>query len=245
MLQRVRRPWPLHWTAVCLLLLAGCPSSKPVAEKTGKAKNVAAKSKADPPSGPRMRPVSELVVKVADYLPPLDEGRIEIARPAGWEVGARQIGYVAWFHRYKDTQALPHIRITVENTPPDAPPDVTRENVEQFAKWLAGYVKQNLNKDEKLIEPVVPMIVGDNAVGRYVRKGRYRGADAEQHMLVTSHGGRLYTLQQLVLKGDLEKKHDIRDAAYAVAASFKFHAAGTTPSPDTNFQTPSEAPPAP
>jgi hypothetical protein len=185
-----------------------------------------------------MRPVSGLVVKVGDYLPPLDEGRIEIAQPEGWEVGARQIGYVAWFHRYKDTQALPHIRITVEITPRDAPQDVTRENVEEFAKWLTVYVKQDLNPDETLIEPVVPMMVGDNAVGRYVRKGRYRGADVEQHMLVTSQGGRLYTLQQLVMRGDLGKKHDIRDAAYAVVASFKFHPAGGLPPPG-------ETPPAP
>jgi hypothetical protein len=186
-------------------------------------------------------------VKIGDSLPPLDDGRVEISRPAEWEVGARQTGYLVWFHRYKDPKILPQIRITVEDAPSDAP-TATPENAEAFADWLAGHVKQGLKNEDELIEAVKPVILGDNAFGRYVKKGRYRGADSEQHMLVTAHNGRLYTIQQLVLKGDLLKT-EIRDAAYAVGAGLKFQAGGsltTEPSFQPPTETPeAEAPPAP
>lgn len=230
-------------TFIVALLLCGCPSGKPVAPSSGDVETTAKPPVESAEGGVKVRPVSELTVKTGDYLPPLDDGRIEIARPNDWEVGSRQVGYVAWFHRYKETKTLPHIRITVEPAPPEAPQDVTKENVEEFAKWLSANVKSKLKKDEQLIEPVIPMIVGDNAVGRYVRQGRYREADAEQHLLVTIQGGRMYTVQQLVIRGDLEKK-DVRDAAYATVAALKFNAAGASLTPEATFQPPTETSPA-
>ena len=212
-------------------LLCGCPSGKPAVETPGENETTTKPAAETIESGVKVRPASELSVKTGDYLPPLDDGRIEIARPDQWEVGSRQVGYVAWFHRFKETKTLPHIRITVEPAPTDAPQDVTKENVEEFAKWLAANVKSKLKKDEQLIEPVIPMIIGDNAVGRYVRQGRYREADAEQHLLVTIQGGRMYTVQQLVIRGDLNKL-DVRDAAYALVAALKFNPAGGSLTPD-------------
>ena len=77
--------------------------------------------------------LSDLKVGLGDYLPPLDEGRVEIARPAEWKVGSRQQGYVVWFHRFRDVQLLPQIRVTAEPAP-EAAPDAMVDSVEQLTQ---------------------------------------------------------------------------------------------------------------
>ncbi len=231
-----RRVGLSYFTAASLLLgVAGCTSSSPPATDEG---GQPTSSPAAQSGGPTAYALGDLKVGLADYLPPLDDGRIEIAGPKDWQVGARQTGYVVWFHRYKDAQTLPQIRVKVEDAPAEAPQDVTKENVEAFAKWLSGHVQKDLKTPDELIEQVRPLILGDNAFGRYVRLGRYRGAGAEQHMLVTIRGGRMYTLQELVIAGDLGKP-DIRDAAYVVGASMKF-TSGAPASTELSLPAPTE-----
>jgi hypothetical protein len=213
------------------VLLAGCPAKKTTTNSGGDTNGKNAKPPVEP-QGPRTYALADLKVGLKASAGALDDGRIEVAGPEGWTAGDSQPGYVAWFHRDPDPKKLPQIRVLAEFTPAEAPADVTPENVEEFADWLAGHVKKDLKSEQELLEPVIPMILGDNAFGRYVRMGRLRGADVEQHFLVTARGERLYTIQQLVAKGTLQDKM-IRDAAYAVAAGMKFPLAAGTPADPT------------
>ena len=64
-------------------------------------------------------------------LPPLDEGRIEIPTPDGWQAASRTTGLVARFHE-KGRSGIPQIIIKVEDAT-GAPESITAENVVAFA----------------------------------------------------------------------------------------------------------------
>ncbi len=219
---------------VAVLLLAGCsgaagpanPSGNtPGGAQTGGAADDGSGSPAaNAPKGPKTYKLSDLSVGLGDYLPPLDEGRVEIAPPGDWRVGSRQKDYVVWFHQYKDARLLPQIRVTAEDAPEDAPQNATAADVDAYAKWVAGSVEKDLGAKETLIEPVVPLVLGENAFGRYVRAGKKGGGLIERQMLTTTHDGRVYTIELIVLPEEL-KKREVRDAGYVVGAGMKFQKA--------------------
>lgn len=207
--------------AMMLAVIAGCT--------TGETDGPSADNGAPPPAeaagasqAPQRYQLADLDVGLGDYLPPLDEGRVEIAPPAKWRVGSRQQKLVVWFHRYDDPKLLPQIRVTAEGAPAAAP-GATPENVREFADWLAGHVQQQLGEKETLVEPVTPVVLGDNAFGYYVRKGKYRGAAAQRHILTTSHQGRMYAMSLIAFT---EQVPENRDAVFAAGAGMKFRGGG-------------------
>lgn len=171
---------------------------------------------AAPVPGVTKIPAGELAI--GDYMPPLDEDRIEIAKPKGWLAFPRDSNFLTRFYQ-TNRNGLPRIEIKVEPKTYDDLATVTPENVEQFAKLVAVELG-----DLKLVEAVLPLQVGDTPCARYVglvelKLPTGKKISAERQRLIVLQDGRQYTIDLLVLPNTLRKS---RNAAYAVCASLRF-----------------------
>jgi hypothetical protein len=169
--------------------------------------------------------------KLDEYLPPLDEGRIEVAPPAGWNRMAKTASYLCSFTEAKGGR-LPAIVVKVSEPTVEGFDNVNEENVAEFTQALQATLKEPL-------EDAVPMVIGSNAFARYVKAARVKNAAAEVQVLATIQNGRMYTVElQVIAKAILAH----RDHAYAVGAGLKFpQAVESTPEPKAEEATP-EAP---
>lgn len=156
--------------------------------------------------------------ELAVYLPPVDQGRVEINPPSGWIIRDQNTGaYLYDFAKVK-SERMPAIIVRAASSPYEDFENVTEENVLDFAKAVQ---EQTLNKlKEPPLEDALPMMLGSNAFVRYVRKARVKNVAAEDQVLVTVHNGRMYTVELQVRP---EMLLTYRDNAYAVAAGMKFH----------------------
>lgn len=156
---------------------------------------------------------------IGDYLPPLDGGRVEFPKPAGWTPLPRESKYLVRFFK-DDKNGLPRIEITVEDKAYGDIEAVTEENVVLFAKAVEDDLK---SQAKKLLEPVLPMMIGATGCARYVVKVELKmpqgSVVAEKQTLIARHGGRTYKIELLVLPNKLVAD---RDAAYAICAGLKF-----------------------
>ena len=151
--------------------------------------------------------------KLGDYLPPLDDGRIELAPPEGWHVPGRSSKWIARFQR--DTAAqYPSIVITAEDY--ESLLNVSQNNLEEFADQTAA---------AESVSSVKPIQV-DRFVGVTYRK---RGIEKdsinkilERLFLVTVVAGRKYTLELRTREGMLGEG---QPCLLAVAGGIKFPAA--------------------
>lgn len=162
----------------------------------------------------------------ADPLPPLDEGRIQLAGPKGWKALPRDFSHLARF----DTGArngLPRIEITVEESPYEDFKTLTKDNVVAFAK----VVDKKIFAEEPpgalaspIFEPPKPMIIGGVPCVRYVLPVNLRSQNTvylvERQILETIHEGRLYRVELRVMEGTILR---YRDAGYSVLASIQFN----------------------
>jgi hypothetical protein len=158
-------------------------------------------------------------VELANYLPPLDGGRIEIAPPANWRTMPRDSNYVTRFYK-TDRNGLPRIEVKVEERSFGDISTVTRDNVQRFAELVAADLK---TQGTELVEPVIPLVLGEVPCARYVTSLKLKMGDktisAERQRLLVLNAGRLYTIDLLVLPATLKRS---RDAAYAVCSSMRF-----------------------
>jgi len=161
----------------------------------------------------------EQISPTGDETPPLDGGRVVMARPEDWRVGSRQSKLVVWFHKFNDPNLLPQIRVKAEDAPEDAP-EASVENVTQFAQWVDRRLQEELG-EEKLVEPVVPLVLGENAFARYVRAGKFKSSLVDRQILETIEAGRLYRIETIVFQGGLKEKRENVLDGYAVGASLK------------------------
>jgi hypothetical protein len=162
--------------------------------------------------------------KLEDYLPPQDEGRVEVAAPRGWNVMGKKTDYVARFAE-KTGSSPPRILIKAEAAPSGGPSNVTQDNVAEFKACMEPVVQQNLLEGETLREPIRIVILGDKPWARYIRGGKFKGMAVDRQILHTIAGGRMYTMELQVFRGNLM---DHRDSAYAVAAGMNFLKADVT-----------------
>lgn len=184
-----------------------------------------------PSSTPQAAPQDDAVLKrtpnvaLGAYLPPLDEGRVEIAPPDGWGVLPRDSAYVTRFYK-ENRSGLPRIDVQVEADRYGDLGTATEQNVQEFAEQVAAELKA---EGSQPLEPVLPLLLGDVPCARYVVATRLQMGEkvvaAERQRLLVLHAGRLYTIDLLVLAQTLKKD---RDAAYAVVAGLRF------PSPDAD-----------
>lgn len=181
--------------------------------------------------GPTEPPPDPFALKIAneqtgydlatgDELPPLDDGRLTLAAPKGWKFVPRPSNSLIKFDK-GGTLGIPSIDVTVEPSPYSEFENLTKENVVAFAKLRD---KEMLENGRPLLEPAKPMIIGGRPCVRYVIAvrvtSRMGSLDAERQVLETIHDERLYSVNLLILEGEILES---RDAAYAVAASMKFH----------------------
>jgi hypothetical protein len=210
--------------AIAGFSLSGCGSGG----SGGKASPAAAEK----PAGAIKRRTADELEPIGDYLPPLDDGRIEIAPPADWNLMPRDARYLARFVQGKVSE-LPRITVTVWDTPLPEITELTEANADQLTAELITQFK----KDKKTVpEPPKPIVLGETLFLRHVRLAKLpSGGNVVVQALDTVRGGRIYTVELIAdvdaPRGDQYEaslKH-VRDFGYAVAAGLKFHAAGGAP----------------
>jgi hypothetical protein len=170
--------------------------------------------------------------EVGDYLPPLDEGRLRAAPPAGWNVMRRGRTYLVGFAQGK-TSELPRIVIDAADPPPGTPSQLTAENAAAFAAQQDKALHAAAKAGKKRIEEFnLPIVLGETAFIRHVRQATLADAPCVIQSLQTIQNGRLYTIE-LVAEIDAARAEEYersltkwRDYGYAVAAHLQFAAAG-------------------
>ncbi len=233
--------WVLGFLTLCIPALSGCGGSNPPTTPNPSNTQANAPGAKVEPAAPSVRTVAADTLPIGDYLPPLDGGKVEVAKPKDWTVPSRDKKYVVRFRR-SSTSNFPRIHVTTEDDDWSGITDLTADNVAQFAKAL----QDKLDADESvtLIEPVIPMILGNQPVARYVRRTRFKTAEksvtVERQILFTRGAGKIYIVDLQTPSGRIPA---YRDAGYAVAASLKFQAGsesettvpeGDGPSPSTD-----------
>jgi hypothetical protein len=209
--------WPVACLAIACFSLSGCGSGG----SGGKASPAAAEKSA----GAIKRRTADELEPIGDYLPPLDDGRIEIAPPAEWKPMPRDARYLARFVKGKVSE-LPRITVTVWDTPLPAITELTEANAGQLAAELITQLK----KDKKTVpEPPKPIVLGETLFLRHVRLAKLpSGGNVVVQALDTVRGGRIYTVELIAdvdaPRGDQYEASlkNVRDFGYAVAANLKF-----------------------
>lgn len=159
--------------------------------------------------------------KLGATLSPVDEGRLEIAPPAGWHVPPRSR---RWLVRFQADPGSPYpmIFVTVEDS--DALFHVTRENLEEFTAGVRGELLAD-SDTRRLAAGLQPVVIGSFHGTLYRRWGRSDGRVMERWMLETVANGRRYTLE-------LRSREGLADEylphLYAVASGLKFVAGKDT-----------------
>lgn len=158
--------------------------------------------------------------ELGDPIPMLDDGRIDVAPPKGWTVPARSNKFVVRFQQRTDS-LYPTIIITADDY--SAVPDVSEENVNEFAKKLAA---------EESLGTVKPIQVGSFVGVTYRKQGREKDSlnkILERLFLDTAVAGRKYSIELRTREGSLPESEPY---LMAVARGIKFLKA-KTPAPAT------------
>ena len=150
---------------------------------------------------------------IGDYLPPLDEGRVELADPKGWKRFPRSKDYVARFF-YTNSKSLPRIIVTSADSPYDGITEATSDNHEALLKAVVAEVGDK----GSLLETPLAVTIGDRPYIRYVLSARLGPEGAERQVLVTVLGGRKYEVDLQIKKRTIQ---EFKTAGYAVAASLR------------------------
>jgi len=212
----------------CLIALAGCLggcSKKPTPppDSSPPPQQPVAQPKASAPAATAVKRIDAATLPLADYLPPLDEGRIEIAPPAGWYPMPRDSKFVVRFYK-ENRNSLPRIDVMVEERTLGGMRDASESNVSEFAAQVQNDLETT---GTTIVEPALPMIIGKVPCARYVSDVKLKlGGQtvvAERESLRVLKAGRLYTINLLLLPNTLKQIRDAGfDPAYAVCAGLKF-----------------------
>lgn len=211
--------WAACWAAIALpvcVFVAGCGGAPSGSVSSGGGAGGGGDS------GVKQYAPSQLP-KVEQQLPALDGGRIELPTPEGWAFAAQGKGLLTRFH-LKGRTGIPQILVKAEDSAGGIA-TVTAANVAEYA----GQVQAELDalvaqKKTTVIEPVRPLILGNQAWARYVLSAKLPNkvkATIERQVLRTTQAGRTYTIDLQVNNTELGKH---RDHAYAIGASTRFHA---------------------
>jgi hypothetical protein len=182
--------------------------------------------------------------KAGDFLPVLDDGKVELAPPDGWNLLSRDARYLARFAKGKQHE-LPRISIMAGDSPESSITELTPDNYEKLAQVL---MTQMQGEKKRIEEPCRPIYLGDRLYLRHVRIAKLSSDNVVLQSLQTVHGGRLYTIE-LVCEIDAPraeeyeaslKKH--RDEGYTVGANLRF--VGDAPATESPAEATPFTPPA-
>lgn len=191
--------------AACMV---GCGGSVPPTKKAEQAKKPAAVAAASLP-------------KLGGYLPPLDDGRLEAAPPAGWHIPPRSSKYLFRAQR-SNSNMYPCLLATAEDF--DQFAYLTEDNIGQFARGRAA----DVNKDPDQVKPVQ---IGGFLGITYAKRAKVKGSVSqivELQYLETVIDGRLYRIELRAESGTLTQAQPY---LYAVAEGLRFPKA-QRPSPE-------------
>jgi len=212
----MKRVWICSVGLSGLLALAGCGGGGADVAGTGDAEAETAAEAAI------KRRAADSLPAIGEYLPPLDDGRIEVAPPEGWNVLSRKDKYLANFTKGKANE-FPRISVTVAEAPPGAD-DYSEDNA--FESAAATNKRHRAEAKKSIVEPAKPLVLGEHVWLRHVRNPRFSGEPIAIQSLQTIYGGRQYTVELIVdvkspeeYAADLQK---VRDLGYTVAAHVKF-----------------------
>lgn len=159
---------------------------------------------------------------VNDPLPPLDDGRLEIAMPEKWKVGGRTKGLLASAFM-RSGQAYPQILVRAGPAEYDVQ-TLTPEELQGFE----SQVQEELNSElkEKGLQPTVKVQaiqVGDFLGVQYIRRTKNdAGQSIDRLILETTNSGRRYQIEMRAIVGTTL---ETRPFVLGVANSAKFMAA--------------------
>jgi hypothetical protein len=160
--------------------------------------------------------------KLEDSLPPLDEGRIEVAAPEGWRPMSRNMDFVARFApKGVSGSTPPRILVTAAAAPGDSPKTLTASDAAAFEAYMGPILDKELSGKKDIRETPRTLIIGDRPWSRYVlaRKTK-QGVPVDGQVLKTVANGRIYTMELQVYHQT--NMIEFRDEAYAIAAGMKF-----------------------
>jgi hypothetical protein len=161
----------------------------------------------------------DLKIGIGEYMPPLENGNLEIASPEGWDWARPGGDYLVGFvPRGSDMNSLPRILVSADDPPYPDFQRVTKDNMGEFAKAVSDSLA-----DQKLAEPAQALLLGENPFCRTVTFAKRKNAVVSRQILETVVAGRRYTVTLEVYERQFDK---YRDAAYAVAMSMRFESPG-------------------
>ena len=199
--------WHVAWWAVPVAVSAGCGTrSEP--------KSVEKRPRAVSTQG---------LPKLGDYLPPLDDGRIEFAAPEGWHFPSRSDKCIARAQK-SATAEYPSIVLTAEDYENESLVNVSAKNVAKFAGQVAAAVK----KDKSAVKPVE---IGKFVGVAYAKRAKVRRPVTrilEVLYLETVVAGRKYRFELRSEEGSLEKDEPY---LHAVVNGVRFAKAGAEEEP--------------
>lgn len=221
------------------LLCLGCYSKPDAAPQADEVVEEAA----DPQQGAIKRRTVDDLPEVAEYGPPLDDSRLEVAPPIGWSALPSSNLFLAGYSKEK-TEELPKIHVTVAPSPVGNMATLHEEDADEVAQTLEAELKAE-NPKRRIEEPCKPIILGDTVFIRHVRLAKLKGTPCVIQSLQTIQHGRLYGVDLIVaVEGRDPLKYEssltkYRDYGYAVAANLKFR---TPPSAASPAAAPAPAP---
>jgi len=206
---------------LALIVVAGCGSGGPGSPSSDSSSSQKNFSSAN----------TEKHALLDEYLPPLDEGRIEVAPPKGWYLPPRSAKYLFRVQR-TSKEALPVIALTGQDWPEFSALD--SKTTGQFIKALAS----EHQKDPKTYRPIQ---IANRTWVAYRRRAREPGRVArvlDVLALETVVGGRRYTLRLVCEASELDQwepylqavAQGIRFGPEATLAAKGTSPAGTVPS---------------
>jgi hypothetical protein len=160
--------------------------------------------------------------KLGEPFPqPLDDDRVTLAPPDGWDISPRNSKWMVRFQ--KDAQdAYPSI-IIYADADTTGIGTVTNQNANEFAKQVVAELTQGASQKTVLEPLTVGSFVGVNYERRGKAKHGFKDIIVQRAIMETVVAGRRYKIDLRTRDGDL---HQYRPHALAVAGGMKFLAAG-------------------
>ncbi|MHC4176417.1 MAG: hypothetical protein ACYSWU_02860 [Planctomycetota bacterium] len=157
--------------------------------------------------------------ELADPIGPLDGQRIEVAPPKGWHVPSQSH---RWIVRFTASEQLQYPTILVTAGDYEGLSDVSKANVEEFARQIAGAFEREKSSAKQAMT-VTPIEIGRFVGVSYRRRGKapygMKEIVVERLLLDTVVAGRKYTIELRTRDGDLDR---FQPYLFAVAAGIKF-----------------------
>ncbi len=174
-------------------------------------------STSEPAPSEKKKPVEiplDSLPPLSGTLPPLDDGRVEIAPPPNWHIPSRSSEYVVRFQITRKRR-YPIIAVTGEDyeTVFNVSDKGTAETfAQQRSAAMAG-------EGVTLAQKVTPLRVGPHWGIAYMKQGKDKNNIIDQMIFETVVDGRKYKYEMRMLTGDFEKHKSI---FFAVVGRTKF-----------------------